>query len=141
VPAEPGPGGDARLIPQVLVVDDDPSIRELLAMVCAYEGWEVRTADAGRAGIGSALERPPDVVLLDMMLPDMDGLEVLRRLQAELPRTAVVVVSARDSAQARAAAQDAGGAGYVTKPFGVAELTDTVRRLLALPATMPGAGC
>src|SRR3954470_8809237 len=139
--AEAGPGGDARHIPRVLVVDDEPHIRELLAMVCAYEGWDVRTAEAGEPGIRSALERPPDVVLLDMMLPDMDGLAVLRRLGAELPRTAAVVVSARNSVHERAAARDAGAAGYVTKPFGLAELTDEVRRLLTVPAPLPGAGC
>jgi two-component system, OmpR family, response regulator len=104
-------------------VDDEPSHRDLLAMVCAYEGGEVRTAEAGAAGIRSALEEPPDVVLLDMVLPDMSGLEVLRRLRAELPLTGVVVVSARDSDRDRAEAREAGAAVYVAKPFSVAELT------------------
>jgi two-component system, OmpR family, response regulator len=139
--AESGPGGDVRDLARVLVVEDPPPLRELLARVCAYEGWKGGTAEAGEPGIRSAVEWRPDVVLLDMMLPDIDGLEVLRRLRAALPRTAVVVVSARDSAHDRAVARDAGAAGYVTKPFGVAELTAEVRRLLAVPVPLPAAGC
>jgi two-component system OmpR family response regulator len=114
----------------VLVVDDEPSIRELLAMLCAYEGWEVATADAGEPALRSARALPPDVVLLDLMLPDMDGLTVLRRLRAEHPAVAVLVVSARGAAGDRRAVLAAGAAGYVAKPFGLAALADDIRRVL-----------
>jgi two-component system OmpR family response regulator len=121
---------------RVLVVDDESAIRELLAMICAYEGWDVRTAGAGEPALQTAREWPPDVVLLDRMLPDLDGLTVLRRLHTEFPRLPVIMVTARDSAHDRAALLTAGAAGYVTKPFGVAALTDEVRRALgAAPAS------
>jgi two-component system OmpR family response regulator len=121
----------AAPVRRVLVVDDEPAIRELLAMVCAYEGWEVRTAEAGEPALSEARARPPDVVLLDVMLPDLDGLTVLRRLHAAFPALPVIMVTARDSAQDRAALFAAGAAGYVTKPFGVTALTDEVRRALS----------
>jgi two-component system, OmpR family, response regulator len=124
--------------PRVLVVDDEPAIRELLAMICAYEGWEVRTAAAGEAALREVGAQPPDVVLLDMMLPDLDGPTVLRRIHAVHPGLPVIMVTARDSADDRASVLAAGAAGYVIKPFGVAALTDEVRRALdPAPATAP----
>src|SRR4051812_50023196 len=112
----PDPEPAARRTPRVLVVDDEPSIRELLAMLCAYEGWEVATADAGGPALRSARELPPDVVLLDMMLPDMDGLSVLRGLGAEHPRIAVLVVSAREGGGAPRAGRAAGAARDAGEP-------------------------
>jgi two-component system, OmpR family, response regulator len=111
-------------------VDDETPLRELLAMACRYEGWEVRTAETGALAVRSAQEHRPHVALLDMELPDVDGLEVLWRLRAELPGTAVVVVTARDSARSRRAAREVGARGCVAKPFGAAELIGDVRRLL-----------
>ena len=112
-------------------MDDEPAIRELLSMICAYEGWDVGTADAGEPALYALRAQPPDVVLLDMMLPDLDGLTVLRRIHDDLPRLPVIIVTARDSAHDRAAVLAAGAAGYVRKPFGVAALTHEIRRVLA----------
>ena len=135
VPAVPETAAPAR---RVLVVDDEPAIRELLAMVCAYEGWAVRTAGAGEAALSEIGADPPDVVLLDRMLPDLDGLTVLRRIHASSPALPVIMVTARDSAEDRAALLAAGATGYVTKPFGVAALTDEVRRAFGqVAATTP----
>jgi two-component system, OmpR family, response regulator len=140
VTVPPTPAEDGRPLPRVLIVDDEPPIRELLAMVCRYEGWEVGTAEAGAPAIRWAAEHGPDVVLLDLMLPDVDGLEVVRRLRAELPGAAVVVVTALDSTRSRAAAREAGAIGYVTKPFCLDELIGEVRRHLgegAVPVALP----
>jgi two-component system OmpR family response regulator len=135
VPVVSDPAAPVR---RVLVVDDEPAIRELLAMVCAYEGWDVRTAEAGEPALRAVREQPPDVVLLDMMLPDLDGLTVLRRMHASSPALPVIMVSARDSLEDRAALLAAGAVGYVTKPFGVAALTDEVRRAFGqVAATTP----
>jgi two-component system OmpR family response regulator len=121
----------------VLVVDDEAAIRELLTMVCAYEGWDVVAVDAGEPALTSAAGRRPDVVLLDRMLPDMDGLEVLRRLHREMPALPVVLVTALDSEQDRAAARAAGAVAYLPKPFGLLDLTETVRRALAASHDTP----
>jgi two-component system OmpR family response regulator len=135
VPAVPDPAAPVR---RVLVVDDEPAIRELLAMVCAYEGWDVRTAATGEAALGAVRADPPDVVLLDRMLPDLDGLTVLRGIRDSSPAVPVIMVTARDSAEDRADLLAAGATGYVTKPFGVAALADEVRRAFGqVAATTP----
>jgi two-component system OmpR family response regulator len=128
----------AAPVRRVLVVDDEPAIRELLAMVCAYEGWDVRTAATGEAALGAVRADPPDVVLLDRMLPDLDGLTVLRGIRDSSPAVPVIMVTARDAGEDRAALLAAGATGYVTKPFGVAALADEVRRAFGqVAATTP----
>jgi two-component system, OmpR family, response regulator len=119
--------------PRVLVVDDEPAIRELLFLTLRFEGWDVRTAEDGAAAVSTARDFRPDAVLLDVMLPDMDGFEVARRLRAETPRLPVVFVTARDAAADRAAGLAAGGDDYLTKPFGLDDVVTRLRRLL--PAT------
>jgi two-component system, OmpR family, response regulator len=116
--------------PRLLVVDDEPAIRELLFLALRFEGWAVRTAEDGAGAVRTAREFSPDVVLLDVMLPDMDGFEVLRRLRAEAPRLPVVFVTARDAPADRAAGLAAGGDDYVTKPFGLDDVVTRLRRLL-----------
>src|SRR4051812_44129312 len=118
------------LRPRLLVVDDEPAIRELLFLALRFEGWDVRTAEDGAEAVGTAHEFSPDAVLLDVMLPDMDGFEVLRRLRAESPRLPVVFVTARDAPADRAAGLAAGGDDYVTKPFGLDDVVTRLRRLL-----------
>src|SRR4029453_11527561 len=86
-------GGPVR----VLVVDDEPSLAELLAMALRYEGWEVRSAQDGRNAVRAARDFRPDAVVLDVMLPDIDGLEVLRRLRGEAPDVPVLFLTAKDS--------------------------------------------
>jgi two-component system, OmpR family, response regulator len=114
---------------RVLVVDDEPSLAELLASVLRYEGWEIRTAADGTSAVRTAREFQPDAILLDIMLPDFDGLEVLRRVRAILPHVCVLFLTARDSVQDRVSGITAGGDDYVTKPF---SLEEVIARLLGL---------
>jgi two-component system, OmpR family, response regulator len=115
---------------RVLVVDDEPSLAELLSSVLRYEGWEVRTAANGNDAVRAAREFRPDAVVLDVMLPDFDGLEVLRRLRAEQPRVCVLFLTARDAVEDRIAGITAGGDDYVTKPFSLEEVLARLRGLL-----------
>src|ERR1700758_3629047 len=102
---------------RVLVVDDEPSLAELLSSVLRYEGWAVRTAADGTEAVKVGREFHPDAVVLDIMLPDFDGIEVMRRLRAELPDICVLFLTARDAVEDRVAGLTAGGDDYVTKPF------------------------
>ncbi len=115
---------------RVLVVDDEPSLAELLASVLRYEGWEIRTAGEGLAAVRTAREFRPDAVVLDVMLPDLSGLEVLGRLRAELPHVCVLFLTARDAVEDRVAGITAGGDDYVTKPFSLEEVLARLRGLL-----------
>jgi two-component system, OmpR family, response regulator len=115
---------------RVLVVDDEPSLAELLASVLRYEGWEIQTAGDGGSAVRTAREFRPDAVVLDIMLPDFDGLEVLRRVRAELPHVCVLFLTARDAVEDRVAGITAGGDDYVTKPFSLEEVLARLRGLL-----------
>ena len=115
---------------RVLVVDDEPSLAELLGSVLRYEGWETRTAGTGSEAVSVAREFQPDAVILDIMLPDFDGIEVLRRLRAEIPDICVLFLTARDAVEDRIAGITAGGDDYVTKPFSLEEVLARLRGLL-----------
>ena len=115
---------------RVLAVDDEPAITELLGMALRYEGWEVTTADSGTSAVHAARETRPDVLVLDMMLPDFDGLEVMRRIRAEQPDVPVIFLTARDAVEDRIGGLTAGGDDYVTKPFSLEELVARLRGLL-----------
>src|SRR5215510_7528025 len=115
---------------RVLVVDDEPSLAELLASVLRYEGWEIQTASDGSGAVRTAREFRPDAVVLDIMLPDFDGLEVLRRVRADLPHVCVLFLTARDAVEDRIAGITAGGDDYVTKPFSLEEVLARLRGLL-----------
>jgi two-component system OmpR family response regulator len=115
---------------RVLVVDDEASLAELLASVLRYEGWEIRTAADGSSAVRIAREFQPDAILLDIMLPDFDGLEVLRRVRGILPHVCVLFLTARDSVQDRVSGITAGGDDYVTKPFSLEEVVARLRGLL-----------
>ena len=115
---------------RVLVVDDEPSLAELLSSVLRYEGWEIRTAGDGSSAVRTAREFRPDAIVLDIMLPDFDGLEVLRRVRASLPHVCVLFLTARDSVQDRVSGITAGGDDYVTKPFSLEEVLARLRGLL-----------
>ncbi|HWU33160.1 MAG TPA: response regulator transcription factor [Marmoricola sp.] len=115
---------------RVLVVDDEPNIAELVRMALRYEGWEVDVAHNGTKAVATAKATRPDAVVLDMMLPDIDGMETLRRLRGHLPDIPVVFLTARDSVEDRVAGLTAGGDDYVTKPFSLEELVARVRALL-----------
>ncbi len=115
---------------RILVVDDEVNLTELLAMAMRYEGWEVRTAGAGLSAVREAKEFKPDAVVLDMMLPDFDGMEVLRRMRADDPAVPVLFLTARDTVEDRVAGLTAGGDDYVTKPFSLEEVVARVRSLM-----------
>jgi len=115
---------------RVLVVDDEPSLAELLSSVLRYEGWEVRTAVDGASAVRTARQFKPDAVVLDVMLPDISGLEVLRRLRAEQPGVCVLFLTARDAVEDRVAGITAGGDDYVTKPFSLEEVLARLRGML-----------
>ena len=116
--------------PRVLVVDDEVNIAELVAMALRYEGFAVRQAHAGAEAVSAAREFRPDVVVLDMMLPDFDGMEVLRRMRRTDPDVPVLFLTARDSVEDRVAGLTAGGDDYVTKPFSLEEVVARLRGLL-----------
>src|SRR4030095_9701668 len=119
-------GGPAR----VLVVDDEPTRAELLSMALRYEGWDVRSAGDGMSAVRTARDFRPDAVVLDMMLPDIDGLEVLRRLRGEPPEVPVLFLTAKDSVEDRITGLTAGGDDYVTKPFSLEEVVARLRGLM-----------
>lgn len=116
--------------PRVLVVDDENTLSELLAMALRYEGWDVRTAGTGTEAVRIAREFRPDTVVLDIMLPDFDGLEVLRRMRADNHTIPVLFLTAKDAVEDRIAGLTAGGDDYVTKPFSLEEVVARLRSLL-----------
>lgn len=115
---------------RVLVVDDEVNIAELVSMALRYEGWQVAAAHTGTKAVAAAREFRPDAVVLDMMLPDFDGLEVLRRMRTISPDVPVVFLTARDAVEDRVAGLTAGGDDYVTKPFSLEELVARLRALM-----------
>ena len=114
---------------RVLVVDDDEKITGFLRRALAYEGYQVEVADAGAAALAHALKSPPDLVVLDVMMPGLDGLEVCRRLRAggDVP---VLMLTARDGVGDRVQGLDAGADDYLPKPFALEELLARLRALL-----------
>ena len=115
---------------RVVAVDDEPSLTELLSMAMRYEGWEVYTATSGTEAVRVAREVQPDALVLDMMLPDFDGLEVMRRIRTEQADVPVIFLTAKDGVADRIAGLTAGGDDYVTKPFSLEEVIARLRGLL-----------
>lgn len=118
-----------QVIPIALVIDDEPQIRRLLRVTLEANGYRVFDAATGNDGVAQAAQRRPDVVLLDLGLPDLEGTEVLKRLR-EWSRMPVIVLSVRDREDDKVAALDAGADDYVTKPFNSAELLARLRAAL-----------
>lgn len=114
----------------VLVVDDEQVLAELVTMALRYEGWTVSTAGDGASAIAAARREPPDVVVLDVMLPDMSGLDVLRKLRDQNPGLPLLLLTAKDAVEDRIAGLTAGGDDYVTKPFSLEEVVLRLRALL-----------
>lgn len=114
----------------VLVVDDEPVLAEMVSMALRYEGWNIATAGDGSSAIAAARADRPDVVVLDVMLPDMSGLDVLHRLRQENPGLPVLLLTAKDAVEDRIAGLTAGGDDYVTKPFSIEEVVLRLRALL-----------
>ncbi len=115
---------------RVLVVDDETSLAELLQMAFKLEGWDVRTAGDGLTAVKVAREFRPDAAVLDMMLPDFDGLQVMQRIRADGNSTPVLFLTAKDALEDRIAGLTAGGDDYVTKPFSLEEVVARVRGLI-----------
>ncbi|WP_369373200.1 response regulator transcription factor [Promicromonospora sp. Populi] len=130
VPDQPsltGPGGSPV---RVLVVDDEPNLAELLTSALRLEGMTVSAALDGASAIRMVRDTVPDIVVLDVMLPDMDGLTVLRRLREQEARLPVLFLTARDAIEDRVSGLTAGGDDYVTKPFSLEEVVARLRGLL-----------
>ena len=115
--------------PRLLVVDDEPNIAELMRIWFEPIGWDVVTAASGPEGVARAADRAPDAVVLDLMLPGYGGLEVLRRIRMIHPRVVVVLSTARDSDDDRAAGLAAGADAYLVKPYSLVELEERLREL------------
>jgi two-component system OmpR family response regulator len=115
---------------RILAVDDESSLTELLSMAMRYEGWQVSTAASGSEAVRAAREVRPDAIVLDMMLPDFDGLEVMRRVRTEDPDVPVIFLTAKDAVADRINGLTAGGDDYVTKPFSLEEVIARLRALL-----------
>ncbi len=115
--------------PRVLVVDDDATVAEVVARYLAREGFSVDSAGDGPTGLARALSDPPDLVVLDLMLPGLDGLEVCRRLRALAP-VPVIMLTARGSESDRVIGLELGADDYVAKPFSAKELVARVRAVL-----------
>jgi two-component system OmpR family response regulator len=115
---------------RLLVVDDDTAVREALAVVLGLDGFEVSTAADGREGIKAVREVRPDAVILDVMMPGMDGFGLLRRLRADGIDAPALFLTARDSLQDKIAGLTLGGDDYVTKPFSLEEVVARLRVIL-----------
>ena len=115
---------------RILVVDDEPSIVDAVATALRYEGFEVDEAVNGRDALNTVAQREPDLIVLDWMLPDLDGIEVGRRLRSQGFKCAILFLTAKDSTENKVEALRAGGDDYVTKPFSLAEIVARVQAIL-----------
>ncbi|MFI6847551.1 response regulator transcription factor [Kitasatospora sp. NBC_00085] len=115
---------------RILVVDDEPDLVEVVCGAVRYEGWQALGETTGLAAVRTAASWRPHAIVLDMMLPDLDGMEVLRRVHEDQPQVRVLFLTARDAVEDRIAGIAAGGDDYVTKPFSLAEVVVRLRGLL-----------
>ena len=115
---------------RILVVDDEPNITELVAMALRYEGFQVETAGTGRAALAAVETFRPALMVLDIMLPDLDGFAVTERLAAARARVPILYLTARDAVEDKVRGLTLGGDDYVTKPFSLEELIARIRALL-----------
>jgi two-component system OmpR family response regulator len=122
---------------RILVVDDEPYITDLLAAALRFEGFEVDVAATGAAATTASARSPYDLVLLDVMLPDVDGTEVCRRMRADGLRTPVLFLTARDGTEDKVAGLTVGGDDYVSKPFSLDELVARIHAVLRRTAVRP----
>jgi len=124
---------------RILVVDDEPSIVDAVATALRYEGFEVEEASNGRDAIAAVARLEPDLVVLDWMLPDIEGIEVGRRIRARGFKTAILFLTAKEAVENKVEALRAGGDDYVTKPFSLAEVVARVQAILRRTAgDLPG---
>jgi len=121
------PRGGAQ---RILVVDDEHSIVDAVATALRYEGYDVDEASSGREALSAVALQEPDLIVLDWMLPDIEGIEIGRRLRALGYKTAVLFLTAKDSTENKVEALRAGGDDYVTKPFSLAEIVARIQAIL-----------
>lgn len=125
---------------RILVIDDDPKIVAFIRRGLAFEGHEVVTAGAGEGGLQAARKEPPDLVILDLMMPGLDGYEVCRRLRSGLgPGLPILMLTARDAVSDRVKGLDMGADDYMVKPFAFEELLARIRALLRRSAAAAAA--
>jgi two-component system OmpR family response regulator len=115
---------------RILVVDDEPSIVDAVATALRYEGFEVREESTGRDAMAAVSEFEPDLIVLDWMLPDLEGIEVGRRVRERGFKSAILFLTAKDSVENKVEALRAGGDDYVTKPFSLAEVVARIHAIL-----------
>jgi two-component system OmpR family response regulator len=124
---------------RILVVDDEPSIVDAVATALRYEGYEVDEAVSGREALAAVARSEPDLIVLDWMLPDIEGIEVGRRLREQGFKSAVLFLTAKDATENKVEALRAGGDDYVTKPFSLAEVVARVHAILRRTSSaLPG---
>jgi DNA-binding response OmpR family regulator len=114
-------------LPRVLIIEDEPDMQLGLRDTCEYEGYDVLVASDGETGVELTLKNRPDLILLDVMLPKMSGLDVCRRLRTEGIKTPIVMLTARGQEMDKVIGLEVGADDYVTKPFGVKELLARIR--------------
>ena len=122
---------------RILVIDDEPEVMSLVQRGLVYAGYDVDTAFDAESGLVIARDRPPDLVVLDRMLPDLDGLEVCRRLRTASPDLPVLMLTAKDAIPDRVAGLEAGADDYVVKPFAFDELLARIKALLRRSRSQP----
>ncbi|MGO2847082.1 MAG: response regulator transcription factor [Microbacterium gubbeenense] len=120
---------------RVLVVDDEQMLTDLLSMALRMEGWDVRTAASGFEALDAVKEYSPDALVLDIMMPDLDGMSVLQRLRQQQNMVPVLFLTAKDAVSDRVAGLTAGGDDYVTKPFSLEEVVARLRALMRRAGT------
>ena len=123
-------GAQANTSHRVLVVDDEPNIADVISMALRYQGFAVETAGDGKAALKSVSDFRPHLIVLDVMLPDMEGFEVARRLGAQRTNVPIIFLTARDATEDKVRGLTLGGDDYVTKPFSLEELVARIRSIL-----------
>src|ERR1700761_6023208 len=131
---------ESKHIPTVLVVDDEPNIRELVQVALSFHGCTVLTAATGHEALRGAEANEPDLIVLDVVLPDLDGFEVCRRLRARGDEVPIIFLPARDTSSDTVQGLALGGDDYVTKPFSVEALVARIRAVLRRAARAAQAG-
>ncbi len=126
----PAPGPSVPAEARLLVVDDEPNILELLSVSLRFSGFEVHTASNGQQAVTLARSLKPDLLVLDVMMPELDGFEVVRRLRGEGSRAPVLFLTAKDGTEDKVRGLTLGGDDYVTKPFSLEEVVARIRAVL-----------
>src|SRR6201995_1597524 len=115
---------------RVLVVDDEPNIVDVISMALRFQGFEVESAGTGADALAAVQAFRPEIIVLDVMLPDMEGFDVARRLGAQQGRVPIIFLTARDATEDKVRGLTLGGDDYVTKPFSLEELVARIRSIL-----------